>query len=127
LKTLFPPGNTITRLELCTHTVKTPPGQIGRRLLFEVCQELSGRYNHNDSRAEFDKLTRTDVLKMAQTAFDIVEDRDQRKEVEMRTLKFQTKVLMLSGWAMLMLILTLGALSFQSQAALAKPLHTDVA
>jgi len=45
----------------------------------------------------------------------------------MRTLKFQTKVLMLSGWAMLMLILTLGALSFQSQAALAKPLHTDVA
>ena len=44
----------------------------------------------------------------------------------MRALKFQTKVLILSGWAMLMLILTLGALSWQSQAVLAKPLHTDV-
>ena len=44
----------------------------------------------------------------------------------MRTLKFQTRVLILSGWAILMLILTLGALSLQSQAALAKPLHTDV-
>ena len=106
--------------------MKTPPGQIGRRLLFEVCQELSGRHNHNDSRAEFDKLTRTDVLKMAQTAFDIVGDKDQRKEAQMRTLKFQSRVLILSGWAMLMLILTLGVLSWQSQAALAKPLHTDV-
>jgi uncharacterized protein (DUF169 family) len=45
-------------------------------------------------------------------------------------LKFQTRVLMLSGWAMLMLILTLEhspvGVSFQAQEALVQPLYTDV-
>ena len=53
-------------------------------------------------------------------------DQDRRKKTKMRAPKFQTRVLMLSSWAMLMLILALGALSFQAQAALAQPLHTDV-